>query len=178
VNVADDADAAIGLVSVSARGRTQLDVWGTDANLVMVGVEHGGRRIHNIYALGVRAEQRPVLVGALGLGVRALTLQLPKAWRVGPFFVDVDAIGYHLSQYHRANRFEQASIIQLRAPIGLQLTSWLAVFASPAINLSLVDANNERLTDPLQFPGTRLTARDSRLGARLGPGFNVGLRLF
>jgi hypothetical protein len=177
VNVAQDADAAIGLVSILSRGNTQLDAWGTDTGLLMLGLNHGGRRIHNIYGLGVRPASHPTYALALGLGVRLVTS--PSVWSVGPFFVDLDAVGYGLFEYDQtAHRIETASILQLRLPVGWQLTSWLAVFASPALNLALVDASNALLVDPLPFGAQRLTSSGSSLGARLGPGFTLGVRLF
>ena len=176
VNVAEDADAAIGLVSVLSRGRTHLDVFGTDAELMMLGLNHGSKRVYNIYAVGMRPATHPTYAAALGLGAHL--------WRspdtsAGHLAIDLDGIGYAPFAHNRErSRIETGSIVQLRLPIAWQFTSWFGIVASPALNLSLIDANNELLVDPLQLGSERLTARTSPVSARLGPGFTLGVRLF
>jgi hypothetical protein len=173
VNIAEDADAAVGLVSVMYRGRTHLDVWGTDAGLAMVGIRHGSRLVHNIYGVGATArDERLVLAGSLGIGVSWL--------QRGPVFLDLDAIGYFLSTQKQgsSSAIQTASILQLRAPIGIQLTTGIALFLSPAINVSIAEGADNPLADPSLLPSSRPTKADAKLSVHVWPGFSAGLRFF
>jgi hypothetical protein len=172
VNFASDSDESIGLVSVVAHGRTQLDVWGTDAGLLMVGVEHGGRRFHNIYGVGISARDRqPLLAAAYGLGVRVAT--------PGDFFVDVDAIAYGLFIHDSARRrFDTSTIAQLRVPIGWQLTAAVSVFLAPSLNVSVADADRNLLAAPDLFGSRRLSHSGASTSVRMWPGLSVGARFF
>lgn len=171
VNVAESADAPIGLVNVMYRGRTQLDMWGTDAGLVMLGIEHGGRYFHNIYGLGGTVRHgRFVLAAAYGIGSR---LVADKRWSL-----DIDALGYGLFVRNpNLNRYEASTIVQLRVPIALQLTPAIALFASPALNVSIAKFD-DLLADPSLYASTRLTHSSSETMVRLWPGFTAGVRFF
>jgi hypothetical protein len=172
VNVAEDADAPIGLVNVMWRGRTQLDVWGTESGLALVGLEHGGRRVHNIYGVGVTTRHdHAVLVTALGIGVRTFDGER--------MFVDVDALGYTLFARNSAkDRMDMASIIQLRVPIGWRATREIALFVAPALNLSIIDETDNVLADPSLIGDVRLTRKTGNPTLRMWPGIGLGARFF
>jgi hypothetical protein len=157
------------------RGTTHLDVWGTDAGLGMVGIRHGGRYTHNIYGVGATGRNGDfVLATALGLGV--------TAFATDPIFVDIDVIGYDLftpqSSSGNGNDYVFASIIQLRIPVGWQITKGLALFASPALNVSIAQRASNRLADPSLIGSSLLTNADAKLAVRIWPGFTAGLRFF
>jgi hypothetical protein len=171
-NVSEAADAAIGLVSIARHGRTHLDVWGTDAGLGMIGIEHGAARVYNIYGVGATArDHRFVLSSALGLGVRL--------FESAHVFTNVDLVGYGLFTRDKAQQqIDTSTILQLRIPIGFPVLPGLAVFVAPALNLSIADAQNNVLVDPSLVGSARLTSRGSNVTARLWPGFSAGLRFF
>jgi uncharacterized protein YjbI with pentapeptide repeats len=172
VNVAENADAAVGLVNVMWRGQTHLDVWGTDAGLGMVGLEHGSRGTYNLYGVGATVRQdRAVLATAFGLGARL--------WHSRSWFVDLDFVGYGLYRYDSVQKnFDFAGIVQWRVPVGLQLTRGFAVFLAPALNVSIASSADNVLADPALYDSRRLTSSGSQVTVRLWPGFSAGLRFF
>jgi len=176
VNVASNSDASIGLINVLWHGRTQLDVWGTDAGLAMIGVKHGGRLIHNIYGVGASARGgRAVWASALGIGARVASPD--------PVFVDIDLISYGLFVHDKANsRIDSAAILQLRVPVGLQLANGLSVFVAPALNLSFADRSTDGsdnlLVAPDLFGSRKITNTNAATTVRFWPGFSAGLRFF
>jgi hypothetical protein len=171
-NVSADADAAIGLLNIYTKGRTQLDVWATDAGLVMVGVEHGGKLFHNILGIGASSRSgQGVFAFAYGLGARAFQSQA--------LFLDVDAVAYGLvSGDDTQENPDFGSIMQLRVPIGFRLQSWFALYVSPALNLSVArnDENNS-LRDP-SFYGASVTTKGSDVVSYIWPGVTLGARFF
>lgn len=182
VNVAEDADAAIGVVSIHTRGRTQLDLWVTDAGLVMAGLVHGGRRFHNLYGAGFTLRNgRGVFAFAWGIGAR---MHDARPWQV-----DVDAVAYGLlssqpktgtstteSASAEGNEANLASILQLRVPIAYRLTPAVSLFAAPALNVS-IGRSDEELADP-GFYGAELTNDSSDETVTIWPGLSLGARFF
>jgi hypothetical protein len=171
VNVAENADAAIGLVNIHTKGRTQLDAWLTDAGVVMVGVEHGGRLFHNIVGVGyTNRSAHGVFAFAYGFGLRAHD--------GSELFVDIDAVCYGLrAQKAREGRFHFGSILQLRVPVGYRLSPTVALFASPALNVSVARTEDNILRDP-SFYGARMTTDGSPTTASIWPGVSLGARFF
>jgi hypothetical protein len=171
LNVAEDADAAIGLVSLLWHGRTQPDVWSGDAGLAMVGIKHGGKHVHNIYGVGVthRDGLGVVFATALGIGVR---LADQADW-----FLDLDAIEHGLLAHDEVHdSYDWTSIAQLRLPVGWRVTRGVAVFAGPAISVSIADSENV-LTDPALYGSARLSNEGAATEVRIWPGFSAGLEL-
>lgn len=172
LNVAEDADAAIGLVSILTHGRTHLDIWGTDFGFGYVGVEHGGKVIHNIYGIGVGHRDDPgvVLSAALGLGARVVDGEL--------LYLDIDAMMYALLIKDDArDRYVWGQVAQLRVPVALRLSSKVALFVAPALNVSFADAG-QPLSDPALYHSTRLSKASASTEVRMWPGLSLGLRLF
>lgn len=173
VNVAEDADAPLGLINVIWRGHTQVDAWATDAGLIMAGVEHGSRYVHNIYAVGVKPmSDSPAFAVALGLGIRAL--------EKGRFTLDVDAIEYGLLHHSSAkNSTKWGQIAQLRTPLAITLVSGVAVFVAPEVSFAVADAGSDpELIDPALYRTTRVTHHDASTSVRFWPGLSLGLRFF
>jgi hypothetical protein len=172
VNVSENADAAVGLVNIYTKGRTQLDAWVTDAGLAMVGIEHGGRLLHNI--LGVGASTRSgqgVAAFAYGLGARV--------HESSSMYVDIDGVGYLLlSGEENQQTPDVGSILQLRAPIGFRLMPAFSLFVSPSLSVSVArnDADNA-LRDP-SFYGARMTTAGSPVASSIWPGVSLGARFF
>lgn len=87
VNVADDVDVPIGVVNVVRKGRTTFDLWSHESGYTALGLVHGGRRVHNVFAIAAQPayDGSTALPGLVyGIGVRA------KA--DDHFTVDVDAL--------------------------------------------------------------------------------------
>ena len=177
LNVAQDAAAPIGLINVLWRGTTNLDIWGSDAGFGLIAIRHGGRYIHNFYGVGGSSrDDRFVFASALGLGV--------TLYRGQPIFVDLDLIGYSMITRVKTrsdssdDRFRYGTIAQLRLPVGWQITPGFAVFLSPALNVSIVDREDNPLEDPSLLGSQRLTNGDAKVAVRIWPGFTAGLRFF
>jgi hypothetical protein len=172
VNVAEDGDVAVGLLNVMWHGETHLAVWGTDAGLAMLGIEHGGRYVYNLYGVGATArDNRFVLSSAFGIGAHV--------YRWSWIFVNVDVVGYGLYLYDKAqSHVDIATIIALRVPVGFQLIKGLAVFVAPTLNVSIADATNNLLSDPSLLSSRRLTNSTASTEVRFWAGFSAGVRFF
>jgi hypothetical protein len=74
VNYAERSRASIGVLTIVRRGRTSLDVTGAvESGLLIAGVTHGGKYVHNSYGVGLRSgKEGERFAVQLGLGVRAL----------------------------------------------------------------------------------------------------------
>jgi uncharacterized protein YjbI with pentapeptide repeats len=171
-NTAEDADAAIGLVNVLWKGRAHLDVWGTDFGVLAVGVEHGGRYLHNIYGFGVtRRNDGVVFSPVFGLGGR---LVQTRKWTV-----DLDLVAYWLLQYNKPqDNLDYSFVGSLRVPIAYRFTPAFALFVSPALNVSAAGTRDNSLVDPSLLGGARLTEAGANTLVRLWPGFTAGVRFF
>jgi hypothetical protein len=182
VNVGSDASAAIAPVNVMWNGRTHLDVWGTDFGFGMIGVDHGGGRVHNIYGFGGgERSDIGVLSAAFGLGVHLAETKY--------VFADLDTLAYFLFMpSHLTKTFDFdgnvtrskgiAGVFSLHVPIGWRITSGIAVFAAPAVDVSVADANGNLLANPSLIASTRLTRANTTPEVRLWPGLSVGARFF
>lgn len=172
LNVSENADAALGVLSIHTRGRTQLDAWVTDAGLMMAGVTHGGRVFHNLLGAGYTLRDgQGVFAFAYGIGAR---LHGTEA-----LLVDLDAVGYGLVVAEDTpNNPDFGAILQLRVPIALRLSPAVALFVSPSLSVSAArnHANNS-LEDPSLY-GTRLTSPRGAASAYIWPGLSLGARFF
>jgi hypothetical protein len=171
VNVAAEADAAIGLVNIYTKGRLHLDAWLTDAAILMLGVEHGGKRFHNILGVGQTIRNgQDVFVFSYGFGARLHA--------GASTYVDVDALGYGLVVAGESGNPDFASILQLRVPIGLRVDSWLSFYVSPALNISVArNHENNSIRDP-SFYGARVTSSGASAVSYIWPGVTLGARFF
>lgn len=162
VNIARDADAPIGLVSIMTHGRTHLDVVGNETGLGLVELVHGGRRVHNLYGLGTRLGPRGSRVAVmLGLGGRVYGSQ--------GLTLDVDAT---VTQLHRTNDFEKSTLIsQLRALVGVRVFDDLAILAGPTWSVMWTN-------DPEESPQASVGVKRFADDVHGWPGVTVGLRGF
>jgi hypothetical protein len=172
VNTAENADAAIGLVNVLWKGQTHLDVWGTDFGVFAVGIDHGGRYLHNIYGLGItRRAGKAVFAPVYGIGGR---LVQTRRW-----MVDLDVLGYWLLLHDGdQNEVDYAFVGSLRVPIAYRFTPEFAFFVSPALNVSVADRADNLIPDPSLLGGTTLTKGSAKELVQMWPGFTVGVRVF
>jgi hypothetical protein len=172
LNVARDADAAIGVVNVLWEGRTHVDLWVGDAGMGFVGVEHGSKRVHNIFGVGFGARNEEVVFAPVyGIGVR-----VAEATHV---YADIDLLAHLLmTEDERDDRLDLASIFQVRAPIALRFTREIALWVSPTLSVALADADDETIADPLFYDSVRLTKQLAPLSVHLWPGLSIGARFF
>ena len=66
----------------------------------------------------------------------------------------------------------------LRAPIAWRIIPEIAVFVSPAINVSVAEADGNLIADPALYGSARLTKAGAKTRVRLWPGFTIGARFF
>jgi hypothetical protein len=164
----DDAPGVY-MVNVIWRGRTHVDLWGTDFGLPMLGIKHGGRLVHNLWGIGL-SPRRDTLIHAAsyGFGVR-----LHEAKHV---YVDIDALLYGLiARNPETERWSWTVIQQLRVPIGLRLTKHVALFAAPTLSVSFVD--HPFLDDLAWFGSFEVQPSDWDQTIRIWPGLSIGLQL-
>jgi hypothetical protein len=172
VNVAAEADAAVGLVNVIWNGRAQLDVWATDAGLIMVGAMPGAKYTHNIYGVGIKPMgDTPAFATALGIGVRP--------YSGSRLTVDIDVITYGLMRRDTAaSTWDFATLNQLRVPVAFAPLPKIWVWVAPTLSVSVanVDSNLQKLA---LFGSQRLTSSDNtETAVRIWPGLSVGARFF
>jgi hypothetical protein len=160
VNVGEDPDVQVGLVSIARGGRTHLQVWGNESGLVLGALEHGGRHVHNLYGVGVRAVDGR-FVAAYGMGVH-----VPVADRVR---VDVDVLGHWIFPVHFTGA--PTELYQLRPTVGVRIVDGLTAFAGPTFNV----AHDEHDATRADLSPYRAFAEGS---VRLWPGAAFGVEAF
>jgi hypothetical protein len=108
-----------------------------------------------------------VFAVALGIGVRMVD---HPAW-----FLVLEAIEHGLLAHDEAHDgYDWMSIAQFRLPVGWRVTRDFAVFAGPALNLSIADSENV-LTEPALNEGARPSESGAATEVRIWPGFSAGL---
>ena len=166
VNVSRDAAAPIGLLSIVTNGRTELNLTVSEG-MIVAGVSHGGRIVHNIYGVGIRLsgkEARPVVFA--GLGARLFTRR-----RVS---LDLDGIAHWIL---RVDSDPQSSLVQLRLSLEVRAHPRVGVFLAPTYSWFFSNREDERTQTPRVLVTTYREFSEVH-GRILGwPGFNVGVRL-
>ncbi len=171
VNLGKSADAGIGLLSLYSDGRSHVQAWTDGALGATVGVEHGSKRMHNLFAVGAQpvsnaGHWQPH--AGLGLGIH---LQ-PKDWLT----VDFDAL--EMVRYDR-DRSDWFAETQLRVVGGVRLFSSVRLIGGPtwAVRVAGVGAH---LTTVVDGRNTMVRFNISDRGARVAMdlGWFVGLSVF
>jgi hypothetical protein len=184
LNIAPSADAALGFLSVLWKGRTQLDTWISDAGIFSVAVVHGGPVVHNTFGIGFTGRSVTDVDGdvqtnaevlsfvpAYGIGVRVIEQQ--------KLFTDVDALAQLMvTQDPFGGGADLSTIVQLRVPIGYRLSRTVALFASPALSVSIAKVNDPLVAEPVFYDGIRLTNENASERVALWPGVSLGARFF
>jgi hypothetical protein len=171
--VAEDSEAAIGLLNVLWRGQTHLDVWGSDFGVASLGLVHGGSQgMHNIYGVGITGRNdRAVFAPSFGIGVSAA--------RERYFFVDIDLLStWVFYRDTEQSEWDGALVGTLRVPVGFRITPQVALFISPTLNVSVSRREQNSLEDPSLIGGARLTRTGANALVRMWPGFMAGVRFF
>ena len=166
INVAGEADAQVGVISVSRKGGVFADVWTSDTAAVNVALKLRAKYTYSFFAAGLH----PVGAGRgamFGLGFGG---HIPL--RQG-FYLDLD-----LSTHVAFPRFQFAELPGLlntaRLLFGYQITRRFAVWGGPSFN-SYVDFGGERTRIGYGYVTARVPADPYTV--RMWPGFAVGFQL-
>lgn len=161
VNVAERSDgASIGLVNAIRHGHRAAEVWASDIVPATIGVKFGSKHVYSMFAVG--ASDELVHFGA-GLGVHA-----PRQ----SYYVDIDVASYSLFE-HDFGQTEWDQLAQLRAMVGVPVTTDLAIFAGAQVSM-LIDYDFNPGDDLFPLPATTFTPTAS-VTAKLAPGFFAGV---
>jgi hypothetical protein len=167
VNVADNADAAIGLVNILRDGRKVWELSATEEGLGRVIRKAGGRKVHTLWAAGIDPSQRAA-AWSLGAGVG-----LHHGAEGRRLWVDTDLLAEHRSPINQL-RFDTDALFSARAQVGVQVAGPLSVVAGPAWNLRLTEGQTAG-GPPERWPS--LQAGAGRYTVQQWPGVQVGLTL-
>lgn len=161
-NYAERNRAPVGLVSIVRGGRTDLDIWGSEHGTIMLGISHGGERVHNLYYVGARtgsAGQR--FVAALGIGVRAAEYRR--------FRLDVDSVSQYI---YRDGANKPTFQTGFRAPFTFMLMSGLGLMVAPSYQFFFSEDSGE--SSQASFGRTVFSGDRTRVEGF--PEMSVGLR--
>jgi len=164
-NYADSSRASIGLLSIVRRGRTSLDVLAAvETGGLTFGVTHGGKYVHNSYAIGPRfspGNERALATFALGV----------RVFSNARLRIDIDAVtttylGKDMGSYN-------TSIGGLRVPVTLMLVEGFGLVAGPSYQVMVTDNPN---TKTQSIFGDQIFHRDQDTSVRGYAGLTLGLR--
>lgn len=165
VNVAENADAAIGLINVLRDGRKLWELSLTEEGLGRVIRKAGGRKVHTLWAAGVDPSQAAAS-WSLGLGIG-----VHHGKEDARLWVDTDLLAEHRSPINGL-RLDADELLSARAQVGLQVAGPLSVVAGPAWNLRWTEGRTAG-GPPARWPA--LNADMGRHTVRQWPGVHVGL---
>lgn len=182
VTWADDADAAIGLLTLTRKGNVHPELSTSDVAGINLALRFPARYTYSMFTMGVHPAGRGQswLVG-FGLGAHA-----PFH---GRFFLDVDLVGQVVLQRLKVDR-KPAGLAQLRLMFGWQPFERLAIFAGPTLSvLAHADEEDPLLSPPsedpipederIRRPGYGWVVADIQkpnARVRIWPGFVAGIR--
>ncbi len=167
VNVARDADAQVGLISVSGKGGIWADVWTSDTAAINVAMKLRARYTYSFLAVGVHP-------GGLGRGVMfGLGLGAHAPLRHG-LHLDIDLASY--SVFPRFSFAQDNALLgTLRVLLRWQVARRFAVFGGPSAN-AYFDFEGDRPRIGYGWVSRRIPI-DATVSARLWPGFALGIQL-
>lgn len=168
-NFSRNADAAIGLLSITREGNVHPEVSTSDTANVHVGLRFPARYTYSFldFAIQPGGSGRGLQAG-LGLGGR---VRLPH-----DLFIDIDLATYAVFRgFHSA---VPNPMLKLRTTFGWQAFERLAVFGGPTLNmlveLETVDAQSR--PGPYQWAAYDYASDADRVRVRMWPGFVAGVR--
>jgi len=166
INYADEADAQVGVISVSRKGGIYADVWTSDLAAVNLAVKFRAKYTYSYLAVGVHpgGEGRGFMSG-IGFGGHIPLRQ--KLW------LDID-LGSYAAQPRFNFRSDPALLGTLRVMLGWQVTRRIAVWGGPTVN---VDIDFEGGRKRIGYGWVAYREPFERLEMRLWPGFVFGVQL-
>ena len=172
VTWADEADAAIGLLTLTRKGNVHPEVYTSDVAGINLALRFPTRYTYSMVTMGVHpgGKHQSWLVG-LGFGGH-----IPLK---GPFFLDIDLVGQVVLQPLKVTR-KPGTLGQLRIMFDWQARDRLSLFAGPTVSvLAHQDDPTAAADDRLARPGYPWVVGDLRRGSiriRIWPGFVAGIR--
>ncbi|HEY6877321.1 MAG TPA: hypothetical protein VI299_04845 [Polyangiales bacterium] len=164
-NYAERSTASLGVLSIVRRGRTSIDAFGAvDTSLTFLGVTHGGKYIHNVLGVGLRANPNDGrLATVYGIGVRALS----QRW----LRLDIDVLSQNV--YTSDLKHKGVSMVAtVRVPVTIMLVRGLGLMLAPSYNFGITDKDETRSLN--NFASHSVQRGDPNV--RAWPGFTFGLR--
>lgn len=167
LNVAEEADAQVGLLSVTRKGGVRADVWTSDVAALNVGVRFRARYTYSMLAIGVHpgGAGKGVMFG-LGFGGH---IPLPHK-----LHLDLDLLSYSVFP-----RFvfsgENGALASLRLMLGWQVARRFAIFGGPTAN-ALIDFGGDRRRMGYGWVADKLVI-DGTTTAKFWPGFVLGIQI-
>ena len=162
INVADDTDTGgIGVLSLYARGRTQLRA-GVDADgFARTEVVHGGRLTHNVLSAGISPFGEGRFRVGLGFGARVFSN--------GPIYVDLDLSAHNLFPLSDSS-FQPDLVPEFRALLGGRISEHFGMYGGVSYHVQISWRDT-----PLEL-GEFLTSRrsDADPFVEAAPGFFLG----
>lgn len=163
VNVSSDPDGVpIGLINVVKGGPVRFDGWAESSGITAVGLRHGSRRFHTVYALGLTpfAEESGAFAG-IGLGGHV---------DLGEVAADLDAMSWFIPGADKF--FDSSTLFQLRLTVVLERRP-VAGFIGVAANVFRDEhgQDGERFSPSLDYTDT-----DGDTTVRVWPSVLAGVR--
>jgi hypothetical protein len=175
VNIAENADAAVGVLNILWGGTWDLEMSGGDTGIYSLAIRNGGRRTHSYLSAGVHpGGKRKVYAAGLGLGVHAKIAE--------PLQIDFDILGkgLHRGTLDGVGEQDGSLLATARAVLAWELFDGVALVGGPSYNLLVTDqlrpsrfalGNVEQAEEAVELD-------NGRRGNVFGwPGFEVGLRI-
>jgi len=169
INIGGSADGfSLGLVNLVPGGRADLETSVDSSKIGSVVFRHGGRRWHNVYAIG----GHPVNHGGSRDDVWMYGLGFGHTQRLGDTAIDLEAIGWHVN--HGAHYETDLSILsQLRLSVAHDLGP-LALVAGGNLNVYVTSDAQSPLALERRTAGSPMT---SGVTVAVWPSAFVGIRI-
>lgn len=168
-NFARQADAAVGLLSITREGNVHPEVSTSDTATIHVGLRFPARYTYSFldFAIQPGGSGRGLAAG-LGLGGR---VRLPHA-----LFLDIDLASYAV--FRGFHSTVPNPMLKLRAMFGWQAFERLAVFGGPTLNTLVELGTVDALARPglYQWAPYDYASTSDRVHVRVWPGFVAGVR--
>lgn len=171
LNIADDADVAIGLLSISRRHGAYVDLWMSDVAAINVSVRLPARYSYSVFTMGVHPNPHgPGGAWSYGMG---FGFHAPLSERLYAEF-DQTLHGVH-------SGFEGLDLPSLlsmqRLMLGVRIARRFAVFGGATFNMLWGFRDGEAPERPGFRLGTEATPSTPRGSFRLWPGFAIGIQI-
>ena len=166
INYADEADAQVGVISVSRKGGVFADVWTSDLAAINLAIKFRAKYTYSYLTVGVHpAGQGGGFMSGIGFGGHI------PLWR--KLYLDIDLASY--AAQPRFNFRANPNLLNtLRFLFGWQQTRRFAVYGGPTVNMD-IDFEGGRQRMGYGWVVHRETISPYEL--RIWPGFVVGVQL-
>lgn len=170
-NFSRQADAAVGLLSITREGGVHPEVSVSDTAAINVGLRFPARYTYTFFDVGIQPGGRGAgWQAGMGFGGR---VRLPK-----DLFLDIDLAGYAVFRGFDSIR-NTGVLSKLRLTLAWEPFKRLSVFGGPTLNvLTDIEPGTQLLARPgiFQFDGVDVRDNAGGFRVRTWPGFVAGLR--